>query len=200
MDSTNSQFNITATNNTSNAGSFVIYQRSTNRQLEVNSLAWRTQQTMPRNQARFSWDLSYAFVAGQAGVLRPGSIFNVSDDYPASLTNNNAITFTNNGFVNQTTKSPSGSLYIQDDNSVGIGNYSVGIALSSSPIFAVQAIPNTQIQFDPNQEYWIAFGNYQPGMVLDSNIVYKSVQLQFQGGQNSLNVTLNPDGSWSVNR
>ena len=198
MDSTANQFSIKAINNSSQSGSFMLFQRDRNMQQNVFSLAWMTQFVQPRNQTQFSWGVNYNFVSGQTGSLRPGVKFNASELVGTNLTNGNAITLAANGFTNQMNQSPTGKLYIKEDSSIPMGSLSVGIGMSNAPTFVTQAMPNTQVIFTPTPEYWIAFGNYEPGEVLDTQRINNCTRIEFNSGVTAMNVTFNQDGSWNV--
>ena len=198
MGSTVNKFNINATNNSMNSGSFMIFQRDSSMQQQVFSLAWMTQYGQPNTNVKFTWEENYAFVFGQTGTLQPGIQFRPSQEYRADLTTNNAITLSNSGFTNQQSQSPSGCFYIQQDASIPMGRLSVGIAIANAPAMVVQAVPNAQTVFTPTPEYWIAFGNFNAGTVLDTYSLNNSARLVFPSGKTTLNVTLNPNGTWSI--
>lgn len=198
MGLTVNKFTINATNNSMNSGSFMIFQRDSSMQQQVFSVAWMTQYANQNMNVNFTWEENYAFVLGQTGILQPGIQFRPSQEYRADLTTNNAITLSNSGFTNQQSQSPSGRLYIQQDATIPMGRLSIGIALGIAPTLVVQASPNMQTVFTPTPEYWIAFGNFNAGTVLDSYSISNPARLIFPSGKTTLNVTLNPNGTWNI--
>lgn len=91
-----------------------------------------------------------------------------------------------------------GTLTVQESASIPMNLAAVGIALSGSTAYAVQAQPNMNQVFTPHPNYWITFGNYRQGEVLDAYQISNAAALNFPPGVTSLNVTLNPDGTFSV--
>ena len=198
MGSTANKFTINATNNSMSTGSFMVFQRDSTMQQQVFSVAWMTQYANPNTNVNFTWEENYGFVFGQTGMLQPGVRFLPMEEYQADLTTNNAITLSDKGFTNQQFQSPSGRLYIQQDLSIPMGRLSVGIAIANAPAMVVQAVPNMQTVFTPTPEYWIAFGNFNAGTVLDAYSINNSARLVFPSGNNTVNVTLNPNNTWSI--
>jgi hypothetical protein len=95
-----------------------------------------------------------------------------------------------------------GSLSIVSDATVPLNQIAVGIGMSGAPVYAAQAMPNTQVTFTPQPQYWLAFGEQlNPGEVLDpAQLSSQSVLLAFSSGGNSMIVTLGTNLVWTVSQ
>lgn len=91
-----------------------------------------------------------------------------------------------------------GMLSVRCEATVPFGHTSIGIGMSGAATFATQAMPNMMYTFGTSPSYWLAFGNYQQGQVLDAHSIPNAVQLNFPAGVYALTVTLNPDGTYTV--
>lgn len=132
----------------------------------------------------------------------PGVIFNAGDALRTSLTENNAVTVTkqdgNYRFVDQRNGYQQGTLNVMSDNTTAFHQASVGIGMSGSGTFAVQAQPNMTFSFSPRPEYWIMFGEFKQGQVMDQSQMHNAAQIVFPYGIFSMNATLNMDNTWTV--
>lgn len=71
--------------------------------------------------------------------------------------------------------------------------------MNSSPIYATQAEPFMMTSFSLNSpKYWITFGNYKLGEVLDAPMVSNNAQISFPQGTYSMKAVLNPDMTWTI--
>jgi hypothetical protein len=61
----------------------------------------------------------------------------------------------------------------------------------------VQAQPNLNLTGSPHPTYFLAYGNYMPGQVIDVSEINKPVELLYPTGVYSLETTLNADNSWT---
>lgn len=196
-------YTINFFNNSSLEGSFCVFQQ-TPEDIGPNvfALAWFAKLTNPGTRLSFSWDLDYCFIWDETGVLVPGITFEASQVLAGGLTENNMVTLTKGDgayeFVHQTTGGQPGSLAVNNDATIPVGEASVGIGMSGSGTFAVQAQPNITYVFTPHPQYWVAFGNFQQGQALDSSEINNPVQLMFPPNTYDLDVTLNADNSWTV--
>lgn len=198
-----SQYSILVKNESASNGSFVLYQ--TDPALLVTnmaSLAWLVNSAGPSTQGNFIWETDYSFVWGESGVLQPGVVFEPSQSWPADLATSNRVSFgqSQGGYQFQDPgRGPvSGNLYIREDGTVRPNGAAVGIAMSGSATFVQPAFPNTELVFTSTPNYWIAFGQFSQGQVLDPTTIVNAQQLIFPPASTSLAVTLKPDGTWSV--
>jgi hypothetical protein len=190
-------------NNSSNDGDVCLYQTSPNLDMpNAMSLAWLARSSYPGMGLQIQWQIEYAFVWGETGELVPGVVFRDSETLPAGLQGNNQVTLTFNqsySFINQTAGPTSGSLYISEDSTVPFNQAAVGISMSGSGTFVVPAQPDMELVFKPTPTYWITFGNYIQGQVLDAgSMASSSAQIEFPPGVYTVTAVLNPDNTWTV--
>ncbi len=198
------QYAINFANNSINGWSACVFQQDENiGQTGVMSLAWFAKKCNPATKCNFNWTIDYSFVWAETGVLVPGVNFSASQTVAAGLTSNNLITFDNNGaflFEGQGTATPAGSLYIDQTPNIPLYTASVGIGMSGSGTFAVQAQPNINATFTPHPKYWMAFGQFTPGDVLDIQQMSNIVEIDFPANVYTMYVTFNADNSWTVSQ
>lgn len=194
-------------NNSANAWNACIYQTDPDlANFEVQSLAWLTKAAAPTTQVKFEWTIEYSFVWDETGILKPGVIFDASQLWPADLSTTNAVTLTHAvnpqseyyTFTDQTAGPNQGSLYITTDNTVPLNMASVGIGMSNAGTFAVQAQPNLNLIFTPHPTYWITFGSFVQGEVLDETEITNVAQIAFPPSVYTMYATLNLDNTWTV--
>ena len=195
-------YSVTFVNNSQNTGSACLYQQTPDAPFNLMSLAWFAYPTHPSTRTTFQWSIDYSFVWGQTGTLMPGVTFSADQQLPADPNGANTVTFTQQYGSPQFSRLQSGGqpgmLSISCDASVPSRQISIGIGMSGSATFATQAMPNMTSVFGVSPSYWFAFGNYQQGQVLDAQSITTAVQLNFPSGVYALTVTLNADGSFTV--
>lgn len=196
-------YSLIFVNNSTNPGSACVYQEDPNiGNPNVQSLAWFAKRTAPTTRTTFSWTVDYSFVWAETGELIPGVMFAASQTWAADLTSTNQVTFSNDGgmytFQNQQAGAQAGSLYIREDASVPLKQASVGIGMSGAGTFAVQAQPNMNLVFTPHPKYYITFGEFTPGEVLDITSITDKAEIKFPSGVTSMTALLREDNTWSV--
>ncbi len=197
------QYSIQFKNNSSNPGYACIYQTDPDIGVpNVLSLAWFSKYAFPSTNIIFKWEIDYNFVWSQTGTLEPGVTFIASQAWDADLSSNNQVTFTHENdtytFKNKTADPRSGSLYIKEDGTLPLKEAAVGIGMSGNGTFVVQAQPNMNLTFTPHPKYWIAFGNYTEGQVLDITEMTNVKEIDFPPNTYSMTAILNADNSWTV--
>ncbi len=196
------KYSVIFKNESTNSGNICLFQKDPDIGVtDVMSLAWFSKYVYPSTNVTFDWEIDYNFVWSETGELVPGVIFHASQSPDANLTDSNAITLSHDKayhFKNQSSKTPQGSLYIQEDSTIPLKMASVGIGMSGCGTFVVQAQPNMNLTFTPHPEYWIAFGNYNQGQVLDIQEMTNDVQIKFPNGIYTMVATLKADNTWSV--
>lgn len=196
------QYQLNFVNNSANAGTFMVFQRAPDLQVEnVNALAWITKYANPGVQGFFSWSGEYDFVWFENDSPVSGISSGTSQCVPTNLETSNLITLTYNSgyqFIDQTTGDQPGSLYVKMDNTIPLRQASVGIGMSGAATFAVQTQPNMNLMFTPNPEYWVAFGNFEQGQTLDMQELTNTEKIDFPPGIKEMTVILNEDNTWKV--
>jgi hypothetical protein len=66
--------------------------------------------------------------------------------------------------------------------------------------WVVSAEPNMEAVFTPgpNPSYWLTFGTYSQGQVMDLKAVHKPVRVVYPANVTSMTATLNPDNTWTI--
>jgi len=70
--------------------------------------------------------------------------------------------------------------------------------MSGSGTFVVQAQPNMNAIFTFHPEYWITFGNFKEGEVLDITQITNKAQITFPPNIYSMAAILNQDNTWTI--
>ncbi len=201
----NEQVNYTLIfkNNSTLPGNACVYQKDPGFGPNIMSLAWFSKYAFQTTQLTFQWKVDYSFVWSQTGQLIPGVIFAASQYWPADLSTSNKVTFTNQAgaytFKDQVPGPTQGSLYIYEDGKLPSNQASVGIGMSGYGTFVQQAQPNLELAFTPHPEYWITFGNYTQGQVLNVQSITQAARVEFPVNVFSMTAILNPDNTWTIN-
>jgi rhizosphere induced protein len=170
---------------------------------DVFSLAWFAEAAQPGTNLLFQWSLDYSFVWDETGELQPGVTFDASRVLPADPSNTaqNAVIFDCPGgayLFEPSQGAETGNLYIKESANIPANQASVGIGMSGSGTFAVQAQPNLNLVFTPHPNYWITAGTFVPGQVLDTETVTDPAAIAFPDNVYSMTATLGSDNTWTV--
>ncbi len=198
----NSKYTVVLHNNTVQAADFTIFQTDQHTS-EVYSLAWLTTHAFREEYAELSWRSEYSFYWSRNSHLAAGIILNPETFLNADPESLNMVNFTSNGgqasFVNQTISGAPGYLSIDSDNTIGFGNYAIGIAMDDKPVYATSALANFRTSFSANPRFWITVSrSYQLSEIISSDELSKSTEIVFPNGVTTLNVTLNQDYTFTI--
>lgn len=190
-------YSLTCVNNSQMSGSFAIFQKPPPMTVPGNvfSLAWFARPTAISSTVTFTWGLDYSFVWSETGVLQAGINFAANQSRPAYPNGQNIVQLTKDSFGATTFANPGstgalGSLTIQQLPNVAPGRTSVGVGMAGSGTFAVQAAPNMTAVFTPHPNYWVIFGNYRTGDVMDIEDITSAVEVTYGGALTSRTATL----------
>lgn len=70
--------------------------------------------------------------------------------------------------------------------------------LDDNPLPSDTGVPDARTVFTPQHDYWVSFGEFTPGQVLDVGTITGAVEVIFQGSTASRTVTLGLDNVLSV--
>ena len=196
-------YNLIFQNNSSNTWTAAVYQDDPNiGNPDVMSLAWFTKAAAPTTNVQFSWTIDYGFVWSETGTLTDGVVFTASQDWSADLTSTNRVGFTNQNsaftFQDQTQGPQPGTLSIVQDGTIPANTASVGVSMSGAGTYAVQAQPNITASFTPHPNYWITFGQYTKGEVMDIGQLTNKAAVEFPANVYSMTAILSATNTWSV--
>jgi hypothetical protein len=197
------QYRLQVINNSTNPGNICVYQSLPESMgTDWNSLAWFSQYAYPSTTVTFAWALNYQFMCGETGSLKPGVVFGASQALDADLTTQNMVALHYDHaltFTSQTMNPESaGSLVVTQHDGIPLNLASVGIGISGAAAFALQAQPNSTLIFTPDPTYWLTFGTYQKGEILDTPELSDSVKVEFPPNVFAMTAILNPDNTWTV--
>jgi len=198
------EFTLIFTNNSSNAGDVCVYQQDPDMDVQdVMSLAWFVKAAASTTTLRFRWTLDYCFVWSETGQLAPGLAFKATQVWEADLETANRITFKRihdrmYTFAEQQAGPNEGSLYILGDRTLPVREALVGIGMAGAPIYVVPVLPNTAWILTPRPHYWITFGTFEPGEVLDVESISHKAAVHFPPNVYSMTAILNQDNTWTV--
>lgn len=207
------QYTLRFVNQSANSGTACLYQTSRSFATLGNaySVAWLTAPSAPQTMTQFSWEMNFGFAWARTGAAAPGVIFKPAEYLDADLETSNQVTLADRngvGFENQQQGPQSGTLFVRQDETVPQNSISVGFGLSGKPAFAVQARPNMTVTFDPQIQYWIIFGTFRQGELLNTRLFEANLQSEFTQPARiifppdvfGMTAVLNPDNSWTIER
>ncbi|MBB4284541.1 hypothetical protein [Roseospira goensis] len=199
------QYALTCVNNSDLHGSFAVFQKPPPSTVPGNvfSLAWFARPTAPNTQVTFTWSVNYNFVWSETGVLKPGINFDASqvlsaDPYGQNLVQLGVDEYGATCFSNPSGNGAVGSLTIQQLANVAPNRTSVGVGMSGAGTYVLQAAPNMTAVFTPHPNYWVLFGNYKTGDVMDMEDVTGAVEVTYGGALTKRTATLALDNLISV--
>ncbi len=201
-------------NKSTNSASIIVYQKDPDPSPGEYSLVWLDYRSFPGTNTQFQWDLDYGFAWGEPGNLTPGMVFHPSQIVDAQMGQTNAATLKQGagGGLEFTDleAGPIDSMMITNDSDVPSRTAAEGITMAGRATWVVPAQPNMRVIFDTRPQYWIAFGDFQSGEVLDSSIMFSAsdlgskqiyglpIQVVYPPGVFAMKATLNADNSWDI--
>lgn len=182
---------------------FLCYQQGINVNTPyVYTLAWFAKPVANGVDVDFTWSIDYSFVWSEQGTLKPGITFNAQQVISADLQTANLVSFTDIDdafqFGAPTAAGTAGSLTIDCDGTIPKGAATVGIGMSGQGTHAVAAEPNFAAVFTVHPEYWISFGSFVPGQVVDEQTMVNSDQVNFPVNVYDMTATLDSGNNWSL--
>jgi hypothetical protein len=196
------RYSVTIHNNASEAACFMVFQNDpTQWAPDAVSLAWlaKFSQPGPHSRTQFQWSADMGCSWAETGQLVPGVHFIASETYDC-IGGRNLITLDYNGtymLKNPTQGFDPARFYVAESAQVPTrSQVAVGITMSASTVYAVPARPQQNLTFSPRPRYFLAYGQYEEGQVIDISTVRNPLELCFPPGVYALTTTLNADGSW----
>jgi hypothetical protein len=199
-------YTLTFHNRSKLSRSFLCYQKDFNLGVpDVVSLAWWAKVTHPKTQVDFSWTIDYSMIWSEMGDLQPGVHFTASETLaadPSGKAGPNSVELDYEGgafeFKNASAGGSAGSLTIKTGPGFPAGAASVAIGMSGSGTFAVSAAPQDNVLFTPHPEYWVAFGTFNQGDVLDITQISNSAKIEFPPNVYAMTAIYDEAGNWTI--
>jgi hypothetical protein len=182
---------------------FLCYQQGISvNQPGVYTLAWFAKPVANGVDVDFTWSIDYSFVWSEQGTLKPGITFLAQQSIDADLQTDNFVDFTQIGgafqFANENGSGAAGSLTIDCDGTIPKSVAMIGVGMSGQGTHVVAAEPNFAAVFTPHPEYWISFGSYLPGQVIDVQTMVNSDQVTFPANVYEMTATLDSGNNWTL--
>jgi rhizosphere induced protein len=196
-------YSVIVTNHSSHSNYFMMFQDDPG-SFDSNALAlaWfaKFSNPGPGVQVKFTWTIDWGFSWADTGKLAAGVRYEASET-ESSGPSTNLITLDYNGafmFTSQQAGADPNRLYIRETANIPVRSQgAVGITMSGKTVYATQARPNTNLTFSPHPRYFLAYGNYLEGEVIDISTVNNPLELKYDTGIYSLSTTLNADDTWT---
>jgi len=198
------KYSCTVKNDSAQAGDFCIFQEVPDVNIpNVVTLAWLAKAANPTTTLKFDWSLDYSFIWSNTTNLQPGTHVATSQSWPCDTTTSNRISLdkVNSAYTfdNQTQGDYRGNLYIDQGQTVQSNKISVGIGMSGNGTFLVPSQPNMQLCFTPKPTYWLVFGSFVEGEVVDiAQVTENAFKLDYKG-VTDMNVTFGADNIFKLN-
>lgn len=193
------QYSLTCVNNSKLTGDFCVFQKQPPIAPMPGNLfatAWLVKPAASTTSVTFTWNTDYGFTWSETGTLIPGVTFKASQTWAADLSGHNYVDLTVDPvgattFANSSGNGIPGGLTINQTGLVVPGQTSIGIAMSGSAMCAIQAAPNMKAVFTPHPSYYVMFGTFEQGQVIDiEDLTSNYQQVTFYGAQTSATVVL----------
>lgn len=184
-------------------GDFCIYQTNDGQSEDIRSLVWFKKSAFPDTLLKFDWEIDYSFVWSEKGILTPGVVFEASQNLPTNPSDigKNAVGFTKDRgayvFTPPTSTVSQGKMGIDCDATIPANSASIGIGMSGKAAYACVASPNLKYTFMPHPRYWIAFGKFEAGEVIDLNMMTKKHEIVFGLNEYEKILQLKQDNTWA---
>ncbi|WP_432726770.1 hypothetical protein [Variovorax sp. W6] len=195
-------YSVTVNNHASHSAYFMVFQNDPT-QLAPNalSLAWfaRFSNPGPTSRVKFQWSVDVGFAWAETGDLQPGVQFTPTETYEPSGSNNKITLDCNRTyqFMNPARGPEQSRLYLAQSTAIPAKSAAaVGVTMGGSTVYAVQARSGQNLTFSPHPKYFIAYGDYEEGDVIDVSAINNPLELPYPPGVYALTTTLNADGSW----
>jgi len=197
------RYSLTLKNESVQPWVFYVFQRLPDLSPPVFSLAWLVSPSPVGlgDQVTFTWEVTYDFLWGETGVLKPGVIFRAAGEIGGiSPDTENSTTFTavpEPHFTAPVTFPLPGSLQIKMDDTVPMNQFAVSFGMAGAGVYAVQAASNVSCVVTATPDYWIAAGqSMQAGMVLDLQLIVMTVGVKYPVDTFSRTMILNQANEW----
>lgn len=148
---------------------------------------------------------NYDFIWLQKGQLTSDISFTVSQILPAERKTKNEVTLTQSSldvysFTQQKQGSKPNILVVHQDQTITSHQVFVGISMAGNATALVQALPNVTTTFEVSQnpEYWIFWGNYKTGQILNINQINNKEKIEFKGNLTSVIAILREDNVLAI--
>ncbi len=198
------KYTLSVLHNGTDLGDFCVYQTYEKQDEDIRSLAWFSKTAHPGTKLEFNWTIEYSFAWSEQGVLIPGVVFKASQNLPTDPTDvtQNTIGFAKEkgAYLFKPSENPTnpGKMGIVCENNIPANSASIGIGMSGKAAYACIASPSLKYTFAPHPKYWIAFGKFEEGEVLDVNRMTERFEINYPVNKYDREIVLKPDNTWAA--
>lgn len=199
------KYSLTVQHHGTDFGDFCLYQTNDDQSEDIRSLAWFTKSAHPETTLTFEWNIDYSFTWSEEGVLVPGVVFKASQIIPADPmdVSKNSIAFSRDKgaflFHKTNMETSQGRLGICCDSNIPSNTASIGVGMSGKSAYACVASPTLRYTFKPHPRYWVAFGRFEEGEVMDLNRMTEKFEIVFQANHTNMSLELTPNNTFHIN-
>lgn len=192
-------YSVKITNNSLLNGKICLFQKMPEQPNHIFSLAWYSKQCNKGSNIKFGWNVEYCATWAETGILKPGITFEAGASKavdPGNVNENSlGFTYVQGGFTFEDTakKAPAGTIGIYTSNIIPNGQASFGVGMNGESAFATQAYMNLNFIFTPKVKYYLLFGNYEQGVVMDLTTSTDAFELKFPLNVNYREIELGED-------
>lgn len=186
-----------------NCGDFCVYQTYDGQMDDIRPLVWFSKTARPGTKLSFVWTIDYSMAWSEQGDLTPGVVFRASQVVacdPSDTTRNSLLlTYDKGAYRFGQTDNPTkaGRLGVVCDTMLPPNSVSVGVAMSGKPTHACVASPSLKYTFSPHPRYWIAFGKFEEGEVIDLNRMTQKFEINYPVNIYQRTVELTSNNTWA---
>jgi hypothetical protein len=189
-------------NQSTNEGDVCLFQTLKQPVAGTSSLVWLARHAFPTTTVTLQWTGDPYFVwSSSASSLQPGVIVTGGQAWAAGLSENNRVTLTytenDYNFQNLSTGMTAGTLTVQQDDTIPSRQAVTGIGMDSFATLVAQAQPNNSLAIVPDVRYWIAFGTFTRGQVVDPDNVLAQ-EIIFPANVLSMTAIYTPENKWTI--
>ena len=188
-------------NDSSLSGAVCLFDTDPDDAKSLPPVAWLTCYAFPTTEVEFRWEERLSFVWTSTAMDGEAEVA-TSQLWPTDLATDNQVTLSygcGTYFFRDQTRGPQpGILYIQQDGTLPSEGARVGFGIAGRATNLLPARPNVTFALKPRSEYWIAFGHYERGVVIDPAEAPTKARLHFPPNVRTLFATLGFDNLWTI--
>lgn len=196
-------YSVKITNHSLVNGKMCLFQKMPDQRDDIFSLAWLTKQCNKGSSVKFKWEIDYCATWAETGVLRPGVTFEAGASMmvdPSNTAQNSlGFTYVDGGFSFEDTgkTTPAGNIGIYPTDKIPNNKASIGVGMNGESAFATQALMNYNFIFIPKVKYYLIFGNYTQGTVMDLSASTDAFELKFPPNEFEREIELGEDNRFT---
>ena len=196
------KYELEVIHNGTDCGDFCIYQTYDGQMDDIRPLVWFSKTAHPGTKLNFSWEINYGVAWSEQGDLTPGVVFKASQIQPmdpADTSKNTVLLTLEKGayhFATSNNPTKAGKLGVVCDTMIAPSTVSVGVAMFGKPTHACVASPSLKYTFAPHPRYWIAFGKFKEGEVIDVNRISQKFEISYPVNIYQRTIELTANNTW----